>query len=399
MGSLNKEQAYSRLFEYRGQNPKVASPYIQLGYVSEQIIQELDPFREIAMVNYNIDNAVLYYKLFSHFLSSSEVRRNKKHYANIPIESNGFELSNEGALAFTQSRIDFCEKLKEALEVSFNALKTSKDHYNNCVQIFNSINNGYESFNEALLKTDEKLLAMLNELDTEFKATQKAFDEYKELLQKFPIGQYNQQYKIAPIKTFRLDGITNSDFLQNEFQLWDYGKWVADYKAVYEKDILILRNEVVEIQKLFDNNLSTLSKDSFIDEPTLKSFDELFLFKLGRFDSNSLIRELFRYSDKRQQFMLSTKNNLNSPLDSSSVLINRKLRYYYRLAQDLNVAKIELKTLHNAITPEKTSRFNDFFTTYYQGEPGLNNYIKNQTLLLDKTFDKAVDNLDSFLDK
>lgn len=398
MGSLTKEQAYSRLFEYRSQNPQMASSYLQLGYVLEQIVQEHDPFREIEMVNYYIDNAMTFYDLFPHYLSGNEVRRNKKYYANIPIESAGFELSNEGAIAFVSSRVVFCKELKEAMKESFSALKTSKDHYNNCVQIFNSINNGYESFNEALLKTDDKLLGMLSELDNEFKATQKAFDEYKALLQKFPIGKYNQQYTLLPIKTFRLDGITNSDFLQNSFQLWDYGKWVTDYKVVYEKDILALRNEIAGIQKLFDNNLSILSEESFTDETTLKSFDELFLFKLGRFDSNSLIRELFRYSDKRQQFMFSTKNSLNSPHDSSSALINRKLRYYYRLAQDLGVAKNELEALRNAIAPEKISRFKNFFTVHYQGEPGLNSYVKSQNLLLEKTFDESLDNLGSFLE-
>ena len=398
MGSLTHEQAYSRLFEYRGQNPQMAGTYLQLGYVSEQIIKELDPFREIEMVNYNIDNAVIYYDLFIHFLTNNEVRRNKKHYANIPLESAGFELTNDGAIAFAQSRVTFCKNLKEALKESFNALKSSKDHYNNCVQIFNAINNEYESFNDALLKTDEKLLAKLSELDAEFKATQEAFDEYKELLQKFPIGQYNQQYKVIPIRTFRLDGITNSDFLQNMFQLWDYGKWVADYKAVYGNEILNLREEIAGIQWLFDTNLRTLSKSSFSDELALKSFDEMFLFKLGRFDSNSLIRELFRYSDKRQQFMLSTKNTLNNPNDSSSALLNRKLRYYYRVAQDLNVAKSELKTLRNAIHPDKISRFSNFFTTSFYNDPDLSNYLKNQTLLLEETFDKTVNNLDTYLE-
>ncbi len=398
LGSLTSEQAYSRLFEFRSQNPQMGSAYIQLGHVLEQLIGQIDPFREQALMHYYIDNAIIFYDLFPHYLPANEVRRNRKYFTNIPIEAAGLPFSNEGAIEYARRRVDHCKALKQALTSTFNALEKSKDHYNNCVRIFNTINNSYDNYNEALLKTDDKFLALINELDTEFKATIKSFDEYKKLQKEFPVGKYNQQYTLQPIKTFRLEGITNSDFLQDQFNLWDYGKWVADYRSSYEKDILGLRGEIVSIQKLFDDNLKTIANSDFSENLALKSFDEFFMFRLGRFDSNSLIRELFTYNDKRQNFMLGTINPLNNPNDSSSTLTNRKLRYYYRLALDMQLAKKDLDTFHKAITNEKISRFNEFFTSYYEGEFGLSNYKKSQTLLLEKTFDQVLDNLDNYLD-
>lgn len=398
LGSLNNEQAYSRLFEFRSQNPHVGSAYIQLGHVLEQLIGQIDPFREQSLMHYYIDNAIIFYDLFPHYLPANEVRRNRKYFANIPIEAAGLPFSNEGAIEYARRRVEHCKALKQALTSTFNALEKSKDHYNNCVRIFNTINNSYDNYNEALLKTDAKFLALIKELDTEFKATISSFEEYKKLQKEFPVGKYNQQYTLQPIKTFRLEGITNSDFLQDKFMLWDYGKWVADYRSIYEKDILGLRGEIVSIQKLFDDNLKTIANSDFSENLALKSFDEFFMFRLGRFDSNSLIRELFTYNDKRQNFMLSTKNPLNNPNDSSSTLINRKIRYYYRLAQDMQLAKKDLDAFHSAITSEKISRFNDFFSSHYEGEFGLSNYKKSQTLLLEKTFDQALDNLDNYLD-
>jgi hypothetical protein len=398
LSKLTLEQAYTRLFDYRTQNPQQANPYLQLGNVSEKIIKELDPFREQGILNFYIDNAILYYDLFPHYLQANEVRRNRKNYTNIPLEAFGFDYTDESVVAYAKSRVEYCKNLKESVSSAYSALEKSKDHYNKCVNTFNAINNNYDNYNEVLLKADDKFLNLLNDLEKSFRATKESFDEYKKLLDKFPIKGYNQNYAVAPIKTFRLDGITNSDFLQDNFTLWDYGKWVEGFKATYNKDILTLRTEIESIQKQFEDNLNTLSKISVLEELELKTFDDLFLFRAGRYDSNSLIRELFNYNQKRQNFIASTKNSLNSPNDSIDALMNRKLRYYYRLSQELKSTISELELFNGSITVEKISRFENFFSKYYNGENGLRSYKDQQLTFIDNSFNSALQNLAIYIE-
>jgi hypothetical protein len=394
LGELTNEQAYSRLFQYQNQNPHFANTYLQIGNLFEKMIGELDLLRQYHLALGHLDNAIIYYGLFQVFLENNEVRRNRDLYANIPLAASGYGITNEGALQYVESRLELNKNLKSKLTTIYEAIEKSKDHYNNCVRIFNEINNNYDSYNEALLRTDDILLSLLDQLEQEYESTVKEFEIYKSLISDFPAAGYNQEYTTRPVKTFRLDGITNSDFLMDRFQIWDYGTWVSQFRNIHVNDILPLRREITEIQDMFIANNHLLSQAAFIDvESNLNSFDDLFLFRLGRFDNNSLVRELFNYSDKLQSYLLLAKNPLNNPNDSSSLVMARKLRYYYRLALQLNDAKKELDIFNNAITPERVARFSEFFKNYYQGENGLNDFSAKQQSLLVTTFNQALNNL------
>jgi hypothetical protein len=398
LNSLTNEQAYTRLFHHQQQNPHFANTYIQLGNLSEKIVRELDPFRELHAVNKNIDNAVLYYELYYLYIQNNEVRKNKVVYANIPIEASGFATSNEGVLNYVKSRIEYCKALKTSLESTYAALEKSKTHYNNCVRIFNNISKNYENYNEVLLKGNTNFLGTLLELETEYNSTLEEFKAYKSLLKEIPLTGYNQNYELVPIRTFRLDGITNSDFLQQKFTLWNYGEWVNRYRRIYQDNIITLRSEIDSIQRQFDDNFDIINAmPSASSDFTLKSFDDLFLFRLGRFDSNSLVRELFNYQDNRQSFLLQAKNPLNNPTDSSSQMMLRKLRFYYRLAQNLTKSQQELENFRVAISPERIDRFEVFFQQYYHGQKGLIDYYNNQDVLLKSIFNSALNNLAIYL--
>jgi hypothetical protein len=399
LGKLTNEQAYTRLIEHQKQNPHFPNTYIQLGHISEKIASEIDPFKDQYNKHLYLDNAILFYDLLPYYFKDNDIRKTKHLYANIPLEANGFTVTNDGIIAYVKSRVEYCKKQKETITTLYKAIGKSKDHYNNCVRIFNSINNSFDNYNEMLLKTDDLFLGQLSELEKEFNSTIKAFGEYKDLLKQFPIPGYNQAYTLSTIKTFRLEGITNSDFLKNSFNLWDYGEWVLQFRKVYESDIMALRKEIEKIQKLFDDNLTLISKLNYADtDVSLKSYDEFFLFRMGRFDSNSLLRELFSYNDKRQNYLYLAKNGLNNPSDSSSSLMNRKLRYYYKLALDRNSTLKELATFNSAITPEKVSRFNGFFSKHYNGLEGLKMYQDKQIKLLESTFSTSLVNLSSYLE-
>ncbi|TVR71707.1 MAG: hypothetical protein EA408_08690 [Marinilabiliales bacterium] len=397
LDNLTNEQAYYRLFEYQHQNPAFANTYIQLGHLCEKIIEELDPLRQYRLVQHYINNAIVYYGLFPVFLESNEVRRNRELYSNIPVTASDSRLTNEDVLEYVAHRLEHNKFFKEKLTTIFEALESSKNHYNNCVRLFNEINNSYDSYNEALLRTDMFLLSHLDELEQEYANTIKAFDRYKALIDEFPLTDYNQEYRTRPINTFRLDGITNSDFLMDEFNIWDYGAWVKEFRNIYQNDILALRQEIEEIEKKFIYNYSYLTQAPHIDQETaLDSFDELFLFRLGRFDNNSLIRELFNYNDKRQSFLQLSRNTINNPNDSSMLLMARKLRYYYRLALQLNETLEELDQFNSAITPERAGRFRDFFDDYYNGVSGLREHYNNQQLFLKSWFNNGLGNLNAY---
>lgn len=399
LGKMPPKQAYYRFFQYQKQDPHFANTYVQLGHASEQIFRELDPLRNFNQANYWINNATLYYGLFEVYLKPNDVRRNREFYANFPLGTDGRRIENEDVVQYVQDRLAYCRTLKDSLELIYSTLEKSKDHYNNCVRIFNDINNTYDNLNEVLLQTNPEFLVQLNRLESEYNSAIDEFKKYQQMISEFPISNYNQKFEAIPIQTFRLEGLTNSDFLKENFTVWNYGRWVEEFRKTYSTDIVGLRNEVASIQKTFNDNRRRLSIIQTVEEnETFKSYDELFMFRLGKYDNSSLVRDLFRYLNSRQDFLILGKSPLNLSRDSSTTLINRKLRYYHSLALQKNSTSEFLEVFNSSITPERVNRFKDFFTQQYQGEQGLRQFYTQEGVYLTQTLNQWFDNFKTFLD-
>lgn len=391
--TLKPANAYHQFFSFQQQNPYFSNTYIQLGRICELKLMEIDPLRDFEQANYWANNAVLFYNLFPVYLKEGDVRRNREYYANLITPPEGKKIEHEDALAFLNARLNFCKGYKDTVALLYSALAKSKDHYNNCVQIFKSVNNSYSNYNIALLRTDNDFISLLDSLDREFKASVDSFNVYQNLINKYPIANYNQKFTLKPIETFRLDGITNSDFLDNSLIVWDYGMWVKRYNDIYKIDIGPLRKEIIDINELFKANKRKLSLiDTLSHDEKFKSFDDLFLFRLGKYDNNSIVRELFDYLESNQELNVSSKSTLNNPNDSSSALTNRKFRYYHRLALEHKKASDKLELLKSGIDEEKVLNHKDFFNKYYKGLKGLANFCndENQSMksLMNDNFDR-----------
>ncbi|OQC64372.1 MAG: hypothetical protein BWX49_00722 [Bacteroidetes bacterium ADurb.Bin008] len=398
IGTLEPQQLYYRLFLYQNQNPHFANTYIQLGYTAEMILQNLDPLREFELANYWVGNVVLYYSLFPRFVEEDKVRKNREFYANIPIETAGKRVEDQDVLNYVNQKNIFYSHYKDSVNLIYKSLEQSKDHYNNCIRLFNQINEKYENYNEALLRTDNTLLSSLESLKNEFNRSIESFNNYKSLINAYPIAGHNQAYRLKNIETYRLDGIINSDFLKDTFDLWDYGKWINDFMHTYNNDIVSLRHEISSIQKMFVDNKRKISlAQTILQDEKYPSFDDLFLFRLGKYDNNSLVRELFKYLEGRQSFLILEKSPLNNPDDSTSDLMNRKLRFYHRLAQELTTTERMLNTLKGAIDNDKVARFKEFFEQQYGGETGLKNFTNQEMQFLIQSMDSDLENLRVYL--
>ncbi|HPF92922.1 MAG TPA: hypothetical protein PLV65_03240, partial [Tenuifilaceae bacterium] len=317
LATLSPQGRYALLFEYQKQDPHFSNTYIQIADACESLMKDVDPLRNVSKAIYWANNAKLYYGLFPVYLKSNEVRRNREYYSNFRIETDDSKLENEHVIAYINKRVEYCTHFIDSLQLIYSTLEKSKDHYNNCISIFNGINTNYDNLNEALLKTDEELLSTLDRLKSEFELSLKTFDEYKGLIKKFPIGGYDQAFTLASINTFRLEGLTNSDFLKSSFILWDYASWVNEFKSLYNEDIVPLRQEIEQTHKIFNDNKRRLSIIESIDEDvSLKSFSESFMYRLGKYDNNSIIRDFFVYLNARQDFLVLNKSPLNLPTDT-----------------------------------------------------------------------------------
>jgi len=398
MANASPKQRYYRFFQLQKQDNQFANTYIHLADACERIAVSLDPLRQYDRINHWMGNAKVYYQVFPIYLNDNEVRKTEEYYARFGITPSEKRLNNPDVLTYVNKHATFCNHFQDSLKMVFNTLEQSKEHYNRALAIFTNLCSRYENLNEALLQTTPALLQSLDEMDKEFNQSTTLFTAYQQLIAKFPIGNYKQQYTLRPIETFRLDGLTASDFLSNQFTLWNYTDWTTRFREVYQTDIEPLRDEIVALHRMFDANRRQIAPRDTIDESTrLSRADDLFFFRLGKYDQNSLVRELFRYENALQELLLLAKSPLNQITDSTLAVYNRKMRYTYRLAMQTGKTQQRLNDLQQNITPERIRRFNDFFNSELNGEAGVKQYCSEQTAQLSQTFDQALLQLNRYL--
>ena len=116
-------------------------------------------------------------------------------------------------------------------------------------------------------------MADLEELENSFDSTIYYLQNYQTAIKNYPIKNYNQKYKLLPIETYRLHGLTGSDFLKDEIPIWNYGTWVKNVRQVIKTDIEDMRNQINKADQKLNENISILaeSREYKSDLPKLQS--------------------------------------------------------------------------------------------------------------------------------
>lgn len=372
--------AYEKLFLYQQKDPTMANLYLQVGNLCEQILQTIDPLRENEFSSYWAENACLFYEIYPSY-NHNDVRVNRKWYENLPITTQGERIKDEDVVAFQQQRLQFCKDYLSKTNLAYKHLEASKKYYNKSITLFSEINEDYQSRNDALLRTNQELLDKIDRMALWTDSSWICFQQYKELILDYPIKGYNQQLTKKPIKTFRLDGITNGDFYDEEIEVWDFVQWAEDFKKEYEQNIIPLR---AEIESLYAAYKALMKGSTTIETQQRPQLDNRFLLRVGRYDRNSLVRELFLYLDKMVDLKVDVER-VGESLTMDDNAFNQMMRKCYRQFILQEKAMQQLHTLQQYAREEKMASFESFFLAEFGSEKGLLNFCKEQYEWLERT--------------
>lgn len=394
------DQSYSELMDYQRMDPYLANVYIQLGIISEQKLINTDPLREIENTKFWAKNAELFWGNFDVYYKEDDARHSD-YYENLRIPQKGKRLTDAEVKSFVKEHRTFSKNYADTAIILYEALERSKTAYNTCLSTYRQICDEYTSLNEALLCYDKNLVDKLKTIEDNFKECISQFDYYKQVLKQHPLLHYRQIYDLKPIPTFRLDGLTNSDFLQNRFFMWDFKSWIDQYNDKINKAILPLRKEIEDINSTYVKGYDEWKKGKPLVVNANPAYDELFLFRLGHYDNNSLVRELFAYLETRRELMAMAQDSIALPLDSVPASRNRHLRHIYRSSQQYQHAEEVLASLNSFITDgqneQRMKHFADFFKKNY-GSSKITAYPQEQKAVLGDVFYSLLDNYAKYLE-
>jgi len=377
--SGDKDRAYTLLMAYQKQDPDFSNTYFQLAIIAKEWTYEFNPFTEFSYTKQFIYNTKLYFNLAMLKLEDDK-KKNRMYYENVIKPTEEKKITNEDINLYIKNQLDSIEIYETNILRIINYFNKSSDFYNECVNLFMSVNTDYVKIKNIYLSDDEEFIESLNTLETKFDSVIYNLSEYKKAIEIFPIKNYNQNYKLKPIITYRLDGLTNSNFLNNNITLWDYKKWVQQVKDVKNQIINSNRNEISEEDKKLKKLIEAISEENYTDSLKTFDLDKKFVYKIEKYDNNSLLILLFKINEAQINFLQWSKKSINNPELSERVNIEKSIAYVNQLIEKKIYADSLRKEFLNALKAEEIFKYKEFYLNSYNGMGGIKDYVLRQDL-------------------
>lgn len=388
----DNEKAYTLLLAYQKQDPDFTNTYFQLGLIAKQWTKEFNPFTEFNYTKLFMYNTKLYFDL-AKFKLKDEKKKNRGLYSNIRLAEEEQKLSFEDIYKFIDEQIEEIKVYEENIIQIITYFNKSSDKYNECVDLFMDINSEYNKIKNIYLTEDEEFLSKLGKLESDFDSTLFYFKQYKKAISKYPIAGYDQTFILNDIITYRLDGLTNSNFLENEFLLWNYKKWVQDVKKTKIVNVSGNRNDILDTESLMRAKINQLSESNFSDDYKPYKLDKKFVYKIEKFDNNSLLVKLFKLNESKINFLTFFKKAINDTTSSDKFSLFQFAQYCYEFGEKKKLSDSLNNDFKISINADQIRKYTNFYLSKYKGLDGLKDYAFRQELFFNGKQDIVFENL------
>ena len=367
------DKAYALLLSYHEQNNLHINSAYQLAVICKEYSEKIDPLTKTEIVRYFIEYEKFYLELISTRFDEREIRKNKKYYGKIATLKLLPKIQLSDVLNDLANRLSENQEAASILDSVLFHFHSTRRFYNKCLENYKILTDTYHSVDEMYLLANNDITGTINQIKTDFENTLNHFKNYRALIEKHPLSNYNQYWTTAPIKHFRVDGLTDSDFLLEEVKLWDFEKWTTDFESVLENEIKPLRSKINSTEEELNHKIEQIKTGSYKNA----SVDYQLVEKLSQYDSNPLVLHLFRYKIAKADIL----NIQNEKPDSSKigfVPVGTDITHFSRLAVSKNKADSLLEILLKNIDNQSVARYSAFITDKYYGEKGLRRYVANE---------------------
>ena len=378
--------AYSLLFEYQKQDPEFANTYFQLGLISYYNIKEADPFLDYKKIKYYYYNIHLFWGLAKKKIEDdhSEVVGKRKYFQNVQELAQISRLNAEDVLEFINYRMKEIDEYVKELDKIYGLFYAMVDSYTMSVSYFRNIISEYKKIKDLYLAPESEIITKLDTLRTFFDTTMNKYELYKAAIASYPLKDYNQSVILRPITLYRLEGVTNTDFLQDTMLFWNYNQWVKDIKNVIITDILNLR---VNIEKYYNflsaHERKLLKEKVYSDDFSGYNLPIKIIYQIEKYDLNSIVSNILKYKKIKTDFLAFRLHKYNDTTDTLIKLVVRA-NSYNREQQVLT----QLDSLLNQISlldkPSNVEKFQKFFEKHFSA--GVQSFIRNEKQQINKLY-------------
>lgn len=393
----SEEKSYELLQKHQKQDPYHINTYYQLGRIAQKWIMDYDPLTDYDNFSFFAYHANLYYSLCKNYLDEKESRKNADLYQDVKPAEGNKKVEHQQIVDDLDQKIatvkTTVEKVNKIREYYFSSVR----NYSKSLNGFTAIVEKNAKLKDIYLTADEKLKTDIKEIGLHFDSTLYYFNKYKEALADFPIKNYNQEVSLKNIETYRLEGLIKSNFLKNQIALWDYKSWSTQVLSVIDSDINTLRYEIDAENKKIESLTHVIElTTSFTNAYGYYQLDEKLAYRIGRFDFQPLILDLFDYKVSKLNFLIDSRKQANNP-NNFNLNERNKLLFYKELVERKQETDRLIQTLEQKATEFNMQKYSAFITSNYKNALGLNTYITSEPEKLETTLNRSMEHLKLWL--
>ncbi|PKP08944.1 MAG: hypothetical protein CVU09_13435 [Bacteroidetes bacterium HGW-Bacteroidetes-4] len=392
-----EEKSYELLQKHQKQDPYHINTYYQLGRIAQKWIMDYDPLTEYDNFTFFAYHANLYYSLCKNYLDEKETRKNTDWYQDVKPAEGNKKVEHQQIVDDLDQKIatvkTTVEKVNKIREYYFSAVRS----YSRSLNGFTAIVEKNAKLKDIYLTADEKLKTDIKEIGRYFDSTLYYFEKYKQALADFPIKNYNQEISLKSIETYRLEGLIKSNFLKNQIALWDYKSWADQVLMIIDGDISTLRFEIDAENKKIESLTHVLDLTTgFTNTYGYYQLDEKLAYRIGRFDFQPLILDLFDYKVSKLNFLNDTRKQANNP-DGMSLSKRNKLLFYKDMVQRKQQTNQLLQNLEQKATGFQMQKYSAFIASNYENPQGFKTFISAEPEKLETLLHQSMEHLNLWL--
>ncbi len=393
------KEAFSVLFDFQKKNPEFANTYFQLGNISFKWTKNSDPLVDYDKTKQYIKNTKLFYSLGLAKITEQarDAKKYDDYYKTIPEFESVEKLENQMVIDYMNGQVKKTEEYEtntaEIVRLFHNIIKS----YSKTKAAFTEFITANDNLNTIFTSPSKSTMDVTNKVIALYDSTLYFYEQYKTALANYPIKTYNQTLIEQPITTYRLEGMTGTNFLADTIYIWNYKKWAQSIQENLNSSIDHFRKTIKKTNKLIvdkDKELTKLTKpSSAYDEFHI---DQIVGFEVEKYDYNSIISSLFKYRVKKVNYLIKSREFFNSREDTSYTPRARAVEYY-NLGLDKDKVDSLLVLLDAKIGDETYMKHKYFFDENYGGLRGLKTFVTEQTNNNKQIYKDALSNFNYFI--
>lgn len=393
------QKAYSLLFDYQQANPDFANTYFQLANISYYWAINSDPFTNLLQTEYYIRNTKLFYGLAKSKLNAqdNDARKNDNFYKTVPELASFNKIDNQIVINYIDKKIEKITEFDIKVHQTINYFQALIKSYNITKNLFNQIISENNNLSDIFIQPKASTITKTNQIILQYDSSLYFFQLYKNSISNYPIKNYNQTLIEKDINTYRLQGLTNTNFLFDTIYIWNYKQWAKTVQSKLYSDINHFRETIIKTNKEISDKQAELQKNSNYSNSNETYFlYQKIIFEIEKYDYNSIITSLFKYRTSKIDFLVQNKKLQNDTSNYTYSPISRAIEYYTLslLKQKTDSLLIELQ---NKISNENYLKHKDFFDFNYNGFNGIKDFVSSEKINNQTIFTNSLNNFKFFI--